>query len=90
MAKDFTWLLAMHETASRFGDGLKPELETLLRQSSRTEEQGAVPLSSDLVSAGPKHQFATKEQLDRDGIPVLKAVRKPAVDGEPEIEVDVS
>ena len=75
MANDVTWMLAMNETARAFGDGLKPELEKLLLRQVRQAAHGAVPIDAVDVSAGPKHQFATPEQLTAAGIPTLSTYR---------------
>lgn len=72
MADDFSWLLKMNELASRHGDGLKPELAKMLGARAEAQLQGAVPLPVRAASSGPAHQFATKEELDRAGIPVLR------------------
>lgn len=71
MAHDFQWLLEMHDTAARFGDGLKPELAALLRQDMTRLGPEVAPLARVPVSAGPARQFATKAQLAEAGIPSI-------------------
>ena len=79
MAQDFQWLLAMHATASRFGNGLKPELEALLRRDLTRFGPSVSDLGRVPVSSGPAHQIATKAQLAEQGIPSIapdKALRE--------------
>ncbi|MEM8693358.1 MAG: hypothetical protein AAGG57_15915 [Pseudomonadota bacterium] len=78
MTQDLTWLLTLDRFAKRFGDGLKPELEKLLREREEQVQMGAIPIPVVEVSSGPKHQFATPQQLKESGIPVLRAIQKPS------------
>ncbi|MEM1079352.1 MAG: hypothetical protein AAGI09_12560 [Pseudomonadota bacterium] len=71
MANDFQWLLAMHETASRFGDGLKPELEALLRSDLAAHGAEVTPLPRPQISSGPAHQPASADRLEEAGIPSI-------------------
>lgn len=71
MAHDFHWLLAMHTTAARFGDGLKPELAARLGGHATRFGPDVRPLGRVPVSAGPADQFATKAQLAKLGIPSI-------------------
>ena len=71
MADDISRLLAMHDQASAFGDGLKPELLRLLRHTASQSAMGAIPLRMRAKSAGPAEQRATEEQLSSAGIAIL-------------------
>lgn len=71
MAHDFQWLLAMHETAARFGSGLKPELAALLRHDMTRFGPDVAQIAQVPISAGPARQFATKAQLAEAGIPSI-------------------
>lgn len=76
MTSDLTWMLAMNDKARAFGDGLKPELENLLLREMRQAQQGLEVLNTRSVSSGPKHQFATQEELKAGSIPVLTSYRR--------------
>ncbi|MGR3467792.1 MAG: hypothetical protein ACU0CI_07910 [Shimia sp.] len=65
MSNDFHWLLKMNSLARRFGDGLKPELEALLRADPPT---GTTALPQPLKSAGPGYQTSTPQQRRDAGI----------------------
>ncbi|MEM6933227.1 MAG: hypothetical protein AAF526_06500 [Pseudomonadota bacterium] len=75
MSGDLQRLLNLHDLASNFGSGLKPELEQLLRARSMASENGAIPLPVTLHSAGPAEQHATEEQLRSDGVEILQRSR---------------
>lgn len=80
MANDFQWLLAMHDTAARFGDGLKPELEALLRRDMTRFGPGVQDMNIVPVSSGPVQQTATKAQLADAGIPSIGPGASPRSD----------
>ena len=52
MAQDFSWLLAMHEQAQKFGDGLKPELAQLLSSPASGRGTGIIAFHPKQVSSG--------------------------------------
>ncbi|MEM8842583.1 MAG: hypothetical protein AAGD47_12485 [Pseudomonadota bacterium] len=72
MSGDLQRLLFLHDLASPFGCGLKPELENLLRARSGASAKGAIPMPVLMHSAGPAEQHATQEQLRSEGISVLR------------------
>jgi hypothetical protein len=67
---------ALHRLASQFGDGLKPELAELLDRDAQLAQRDVHSLAAPQKSAGPKHQFATNDELEEAGIPVLRAARE--------------
>ncbi|MEM7237023.1 MAG: hypothetical protein AAF501_04265 [Pseudomonadota bacterium] len=81
MSGDLQRLLILHDLASPFGSGLKPELEILLRGTAEAAAQGAIPLPVAVHSAGPSEQHATAEQLLASDVHVLG--RSPAADPQP-------
>lgn len=72
MSGDLRHLLSLHDLAARFGSGLKPELEAVLRAQVDPPSSAAIPLPVRTHSVGPAHQTATEEQLSAEGITVLR------------------
>ncbi|MCT4557127.1 MAG: hypothetical protein N4A61_03600 [Pelagimonas sp.] len=60
------------------GSGLKPELKALLMKSAFIGSRGAIPLPVQPVAIIPRHQFATKAELDAAGIPILTGFNREA------------
>lgn len=71
----FSGLAALHTLATRYGDGLKPELLDLAQRSEHMVHQGVVPLEVKAVSSGPSHQTASQTSLNASNISSLEAAR---------------
>ena len=75
---EITGMLALHNLAAKFGDGLKPEFLAKLTKDDDSALNGVSRLNAPIASAGPAHQIATPEQLRDGGIPVLSDYRDPS------------
>ena len=73
MAGDLDWLLAMNDAARRFGDGLSPSLEELLKRDERLRAEGVIPLEAPQASAGPVDQIYNPTQIQEGNVLHLPA-----------------
>lgn len=85
MAQDFSWLLAMHKQAQKFGDGLKPELAQLLSSPASGRGTGIIAFQPKQVSSGPAQNVSPEiVKADPDVIAFPKAVDAPDTSNEAE------
>lgn len=77
MNKDIFPFFALHQLASRFGDGLHPELARLLERDAALAAMGVVRLAPAGQRAAPVHQHATAEELRAAGVAVLPTAGTP-------------
>lgn len=79
MAHDFTWMLAMHGIAQKFGDGLKPELVDLLKDR-QNQQAGVTRLEVTLRSSGPAHQEGSTQDF---ADPKIATLQQPVLHSKP-------
>ena len=65
-------LSGLHQLASQFGEGLRPELAALLCRDEELQREGVVPLGAAPRSSGPAVQNASDAALEAAGVERLQ------------------